>query len=347
MEKLINVSRVIIINSLIIFIFIFLFELFFGFWFDKNNLGIYVREHRNINIHYKVKINNVEKKVNYKRNFFGFREEKNIDPSKIKIIFLGGSTGNERFKNYDETIVGQINKNLSDKKIINASTDGKTLRGHYYDFKYWFERFENFGPEAVIIYAGINDHRILHPKKHDLAFSKNKLIQLRDLVSNNSITIYIFKRLTWKIKSLTNFYDSRYNFNWGEKYKNFKYIDYDTAKKIHNIEELKVNYEEKVKQINERLNILTDEINKYGSKIIFITQIYYDGLVNPELFLVNNLIKEFSEKKNINIIKLDEIIKMSKFDFYDGAHTTVKGSSKIAKVLSTEIIKILEEKNLY
>ena len=59
------------------------------------------------------------------------------------------------------------------------------------------------------------------------------------------------------------------------------------------------------------------------------------------------MIKEFSEKKNINIIKLDEIIKMSKFDFYDGAHTTVKGSSKIAKVLSTEIIKILEEKNLY
>ena len=335
--------KIIKVNLIILTLTILLFEIFFGFWFDKDNFGIYMRENRNINNIYKIKIYDEEKTIIYKRNKFGFRENQNVDPSKIKIIFLGGSTGNEKFKNYDDTIVGQLNKHLKNYKIYNASTDGKTLRGYTYDFKYWFNILKNFNPEVVIAYTGINDHRTKHPINHDQLYSENKFKQIRDYITNNSIIVYIIKQITWKLKAYTNYYDSRYNFNWSQNYKNFSYLDYQEALLIHNKDQLISENLEHVIEIKKRLNLFYNEIKKRKIKLIFVTQIYYDGLKLDEIFLINELIKEFSKVNNIDIIKLDELIVMQKYDFYDGAHTTVKGSQRIANVLAPELLKIISK----
>ena len=51
----------------------------------------------------------------YKRNYWGFRGEE-FDPKNVKVIFEGGSTGNQRFTPEELTIVGLINQKLKLQK---------------------------------------------------------------------------------------------------------------------------------------------------------------------------------------------------------------------------------------
>lgn len=340
-----NLLRVIKINLILIFLILFFFEIFFGFWFKKDNFGIYIRENRNKNEIYKISKNKNIKIINYKREYYGFREEKNINPEKVKIVFLGGSTGNERFKNYQDTIVGNINKINKEFKIYNASTDGKTLRGYSYDLKNWFPKINKLKIKYIIAYTGINDSQKKFPEKHDLNFSNRKIFQLRDYITNNSIIVYLSKKIIWRIKAKKNDYDLKYDFNWEDKYKKFDYINYEKALKIHNKVKLIQEHSSLVNKINQRLVSFYELAKKNKIEIIFITQVYYDGLRQPEIFVTNEIIKKFCKKNSIKIIKLDEIVQMEKNDFYDGTHTTEKGSFKIAKILAPKIKKMIEIKD--
>ena len=94
-----------------------------------------------------------------------------------------------------------------------------------------------------------------------------------------------------------------------------------------------------VYQFRERLNLLKEQIKKYNFTPIFITQIEYSGLKNPNLFIVNETLKNFCLKNNYPIIKLDELIDdMPLNSFYDTMHTTPKGN----KIISNKILPELE-----
>ena len=47
----------------------------------------------------------------YKRNFWGFRGEE-FNPKDVKVIFEGGSTGNQRFTPENLSIVGLLNESF-------------------------------------------------------------------------------------------------------------------------------------------------------------------------------------------------------------------------------------------
>ena len=38
--------KIILLNSIVVIFFLILIEIFFGYWFDKDNFGPYMREHR-------------------------------------------------------------------------------------------------------------------------------------------------------------------------------------------------------------------------------------------------------------------------------------------------------------
>ena len=59
-----------------------------------------------------------------------------------------------------------VPENDIDKKIYNASVNGKTMRGYVYDFNHWFKRIPNFRPEYVIFYLGINDRKFPNDELH-------------------------------------------------------------------------------------------------------------------------------------------------------------------------------------
>ena len=61
-----KLPKILFVNFLILFFFIVLIELFFGYWFDKDNFGPYMREHRMKNQPTIISFENETYKYNYK-----------------------------------------------------------------------------------------------------------------------------------------------------------------------------------------------------------------------------------------------------------------------------------------
>ena len=82
---------------------------------------------------------------------------------------------------------------------------------------------------------------------------------------------------------------------------------------------------------------------KINIKPIFITQINYDGLGSPQLFLVNETLKNFCKKNKFAIIKLDEMLhELEIYSFYDTMHTTPIGNKIIANKIFPKLYEIIK-----
>tara|TARA_B110000971_G_C19933630_1_gene465235 strand:+ start:62 stop:1102 length:1041 start_codon:yes stop_codon:yes gene_type:complete len=338
----IKILKIIFLNVFISFFVIVSFELFFGYWFKDNNFGIYIRELRNVEKHYDNTHNEKKYKYTFKRNFYGFIGNE-INPKEIKIVFEGGSTGEQLFTPPEFRIVDQLNsffkKDEININIINASKGGKTTRGYYNDFENWFSKIKDFNPKVFIFYTGLNDASLKLPKHFDNIKRDNYFEQIEDYIKNNSI-IYEIKT------KVQNKYFGKIRVHYGlyEKnlYNNFKFISYEVAKSKFNLDNL--NSEEIFLINNFEKNLLNLDRKIIETKVIpiFITQVKFDGISSKELFLINEALKKFCKIRNYDIIKLDEIIKsFEKNDFYDPAHTGINGSIKISKILYPYLKNIL------
>ena len=337
-----NSIKIVFFNLSIFIILILLFELFFGYWFKKDSFGIYIRDQRNIEKKFDIIHNNNNYKYTFKRNSLGFIGEE-IDAKKIKIVFEGGSTGEQLFTPPNYRLVDQFNSYFKndkiDIKIINASKGGKTTRGYYNDFKNWFPKIKNFDPKIFIFYTGHNDASLKLPKHFDDIKRENFFDQIEDFIKNNSI-IY---ELKVKVK---NQYFGKIRTNYGlyekDLYDDYKYINYQEAKIKFNLKNL--NLEEKNLLNNFEKNLLNLDKKITETKVvpIFITQVRFNGISTKTLFLVNETLKEFCKLRNYHIIKLDEIVEgFEKNDFYDKIHTGINGSQKISKILYPYLKEIL------
>jgi len=335
--------KLILINFVVLICFISVIEAIFGYWFKENNFGIYMRKERRINWFTEVNINNQNYKFFYKRNFWGFRGVE-FNPQDIKVIFQGGSTGNQRMHPEKLTIVGQLNnllrKDQMDLKIYNSSTDGKSTHGYINDFLYWFPKIPNLKPDYMIFYMGINDTFRNSDKHWDYKVSENKVDKVKDYIKNNSIFVdkyKVFKNKFFPRNILA--YEPESN----NLYENFKYKNFRKA----NSENKNLNSEEEivVKRFKKALVELDRIIVKKDLIPIFITQVMFNGLENRVLFTINNELKIFAQLNNYYIIPLDELVEMDVNDFYDPVHTTPQGSRKIANTLYPFLKKILFSKN--
>ena len=337
--------KIFVYNFLIFFSLIIILETIFGYWFKKENFGIYMRKERKINWQTTSSFYGENYNFFYKRNFWGFRGEE-FDPSDVKIVFEGGSTGNQRFTPENLTIVGLLNdkfKNLNHSILIyNASTDGKSVSGYINDFNFWFSKIPNFNPKYVIFYIGINDRfdnfngRFFLDKK----ISEKKIDQIKDYIKNNSFIVDKFKTIKNKYFPKNTF---AYDLSNNNLYENFNYVDFQSALKLHN------NISEKnlilIKNFRAKLNNLKIKIDELNIQPIFINQLMYDGLKDEKLFLINNELKNFAIENKYSIISLDEILIMKKNDFFDTAHTTPQGSKRIADKIFPLLLDFFRENN--
>ena len=336
--------KIFAINFLFIFIFIGIIEFVFGDWLKSNNFGYAIREHRNINIPMSVKFDGKKYDYFFKRNSLGFIGGE-INPEEIKIIFLGGSTGEEMFKPYQHSLVGKLNEKLFKDKfkylIVNASKGGKSTRGYVNDFAYWFSRIEKFNPKVFIFYIGINDSMLNLPGHFDEIEKKNLFEKIEDYLKNNSIFYRLKKKIEIKYFSKIRKY---YGLRDESLYKNFKLINYEDAKKKYTKNKLDKNNKIILKNFKKNLENLKKIINDKNINPIFITQIKYNGLEDKNLFLINEYLKEFCKTNNYDVIKLDEMnYNLDEKDFYDNVHTTIKGSEKISNLLYPKLKKYLEK----
>ena len=340
-----NFFKVTIYNFFIFLFLIIILEIIFGYWFKKENFGIYMRKERKINWQTISSFDEKEYNFSYKRNFWGFRGEE-FNPKDVKVIFEGGSTGNQRFTPQNLTIVGLLNesfKNLNyNLKIHNASTDGKSLSGYINDFNFWFPKIPNFNPKYVIFYIGINDRFDNFDGKYflDNKISEKKLDQFKDYIKNNSFIVDKFKLIKNKHFPKNTF---AYDFSNNSLYENYEYVDYQKALKIHN----KIDDDNLIliKNFTLKLNQLNLIIKKLKIKPIFINQLMYDGLKDEKLFLINNALKNFAFENNYYLIALDEILIMKKNDYFDTAHTTPQGSKRIADKIFPLLLEFFKKNN--
>ena len=332
-----------------IFIFIFLvilIELIFGNWLKSENFGFSIRELRNVNIPMSVKYDQKKYDYNFKRNNYGFIGEE-INPKDIKIVFMGGSTGEEMFKPYEYSIVGLLNSKFKEDeiniKITNASKGGKSTRGYVNDFLYWFPKIKDFNPNTYIFYTGLNDSSLSLPDHYDQVIKENTYSKLEDYIKNNSIFYEFKKKIELKYFSKIRKY---YGLEEKNLYDNFELINYKAAMLKFSKKKIDDEMLIKIENFSKNLENLKYIIDKKRLNPIFITQIQYNGIDNHSLFVINEYLKDFCKKNNYKIIKLDEMnFKLDDKDFYDHVHTTVKGSKKISNLIYSDLKKYLKVKN--
>jgi len=345
LKKTKNLIKILIANMLVFFAAIVLVEVFFGYWF-KNKLENKLSSERNI---YRIYVTNFKYLNNsslYIKNNFGFRvRSTDEDISFPDIVFIGGSTVNQKFLNYDETTVGILKKNLSNYKILNAGVDGMSVKGHINSFEMWFDKINKFKPKYYIFLIGINDRYMIETFRFrdyiDNLEESDDRSNLREYLESNSFfftkgrivksVLYLKYGIDLGIKKVKR------NHVYIERNK-FKFVSYLDRKNQYLLlsKKEKQKYEKFKKWYLDQLNQLTEKVKERGAIPIFINQTTgygqsFESLVVAETVLDNCKIKKI---KCIDVAgKLD----FEYEDFYDESHLNISGSKKIANYILSEL----------
>jgi len=341
--------KIISINLFIFLILVVFIELFFGYWFDKNNLGPYVREHRLRKTNYTTTFENKEYNFTYERNYYGIRG-KDFPPEKIEIIMVGGSTTDERYKPIEFTIAeligSELKKDNKNIKIFNLGIEGQSTNGHFINIDYWFKKIPKFKPKYIIYYIGINDQYI-----EDINYNKfndgnilniDKKTAFYDNFKSRSITYDLLRKTKHKfIKPKLSFtYDFDKSIN-DPKNKNIEFLDYDQFAKNLN-EDLLQKHKKLVDQYITRVQKLYDKTTEFGSTPIFINQLTAEGYFNKKLASLNTALIDYCNLQKYFCIDVSKKLKGKKEFWWDVIHTTPRGSLEIAKIIAPELKKILD-----
>lgn len=334
-----KIFKIAFINFLVLVFVILMVEVFFGTWFT-NNFKYKLSSERNIDRIYKFDFDYHKGTSHYIRNTYGFRTNKSkFNPSKIEIVFVGGSTINQKFINYEDSIVGLISKENNNSKIVNAGIDGMSIKGHINSFKFWFDKIKNFTPKYYIFTLGINDRHLIRTlsfRDHvdnleESSFKGN----LREYLESNSF----FYNKGRYIKSALFL---KFNLDIGTRKvkKNHVYIERDRIEftSYENIKNKfkKINDNEKKRYIDfelwylNKLKNLTDLVRKRNSEPIFITQTTGYGHSFESLVVAETIIKHCNIEKLI-CLNLAKNLDLNYEDFYDENHLNINGSKKFAE----------------
>lgn len=345
--------KVIFIN-LILFIFLFVFvDLSLGYFYGNLQFSHFLNSKRLVNKKISYIFDGKKKNINYQRDYFGFRNNSDFskyDIEDVKIVLTGGSTSDELILPYEQTIVGQLNsfflKDNLKHKIYNASESGKSLRGIFHDFDKWFGKIDNFNPDYMIFYIGINERDIRYVKykkedevnptifeliKHNSFFLQNKRFYKKlDFIKNDT--------KIFEAKNLGGFFIDDEKIN--QQIKNSLVINYRSAKQKY---KLKNDYIEILDSYEFNLNLLKQIIKRENIKPIFISQIDYRLNGDEKLFFLNEKLNDFCIKNGFKIINLNKIIDEKKIGnfFVDYIHTNADGSEFIAKKIYKELLEII------
>ena len=342
-----KITKIFIINSFIVLLFISIIELCFGYWFDKNNFGPHLREHRMKNQRILWTDENEEVEYFYRRNYYGFRGA-DIDPSEIEGVILGGSNIEERYKPEEYTITEFLNKKLKKNniniKFINGGIEGQSTAGMISGFNNWLLKLKNFKPKFIIFYIGINDvglsDNIILDNINDghILKTSNKEIFF-DNIKSRSIIIDSIKKFKFKYLPRKGFvkYDGKLTKNYLQ---NYDFIKYDYAIKNYNFKLLQKTHKQKIKNYLKRIDLLEKYSRKINSIPIFVNNINSGGH-RKIIFTLNRSLINHCIKKNYYCIDLTSKLVPQKNLWFDGAHTSKKGSSTIADIIYPDLEKII------
>jgi len=358
-KKIINIILFNIIFTLFLFLLlislIFIIEIISGRYLSKNKLDC-AYLHCNANYNYKNRSRentikgdlSVFYQINYKKDEYGFRgRRKSI--SDIDILTIGGSTTDEKFLNYKDTWSEQLEEKFKivgkDIDVVNAGIDGQSSHGHIWSLKNWFPKIKGFKTKYIIFYMGINENlKETSSNKHDLEI-ENSTIKAK-------IKFYIQRNNGFLYKIYNIFAKKYYNLFMNQGY-NPLYPEYSKILK----KEFIPTYKQK-SNLKKNLNHIVKLSKKIDAIPIFVTQrTLFWKKENNQILIANNVktynksyyhfekfvsdtIIEFCAEHNVLCIDVFNNVQFKLDDFFELAHTTHKGSQKIADFIFEKLTKV-------
>ncbi len=356
-----KISKILFYNSITIFIFIFLIEIIFGGWFNKNNFGAYFKEHRMKKVPYSIKYKNKIYDYTYTRNYLGFRGPE-LETNEIKAVFIGGSTADERWLPEKFTIVGNLNKLLKkdniNLKIVNAGIEGQSTVGYLVNFTHWFSKLEDFKPRYFIFYTGINDMWRDKFDKFDYSDGVAKLVEndkfsfFIDNIKSKSFFINSFRKIRYSSLASKNSifldhdkgikeYPNSQAISYGDS-SNYNYLVYSKALKNINTQELLKSEQKKITFYLKNIDELVEYSKNYNATPIFINQVMANGAHEKSLLALTVALNNHCKIKDLKCVDLASNFYGEQEYWYDGIHTTPLGSEVISKKIYPTLKKIIQ-----
>ena len=334
-----NLLNIFFINLIVLFIILFLIEIFTGsYFFGIKNCGYF---ECNIKEKYKVDLYTKEKKIiEYNKDKYGFRgKRKNLID--VDIVVVGGSTSNQRFLNIADTWIDKFENKLNkigyEYDVISAGLDGQSSFGHVWNFDNWFNKIENFKPKYIFFYLGINEHENSNNYDNPINLIEGFSILNKTkfyIKNNNGILIKTYLRLK------NHFQDDKLN------------VAHKKRKAIYNTINNQTNINVDLKKFENNLKKLILLTKEKQAIPVFITQktlrwkkdknkVY--SIDNTNYFLKEKIISEkiidICRMNNIRCIDVFKNLSLTVADTYDLIHLNPEGSSRLSNFVFNEFIK--------
>ena len=352
--------NLIMVNYIALFLGLIIIEVIFGNWFFEDNLNllnILKNVTKEYSIHDLYKWNS--KSIVYKRDNYGFRG-KYSSLKDIDIITMGGSTTDQRYISegftYQDVLIENFRQNGKRINIVNAGIDGQSSVGHIKCFDLWFNKIPQLKAKYILVFIGINDMYVSSGWSTDIMINENSYNKtFSKYIIERSALFYLYKVISGlnkmeQVGHKKQIFDS---LNWTHKLKlkdHKKFIQIDLE-----------NYEN-------RLKILVEKIENFGSKPIFVTQSerrLYDfiddkliGVKSIREFkgkvvngtdyyqlirLMNEKTRKVAEEFNCIFIDLENELEFNiRDEFYDHCHHKPSGAKKIGDYLYIKLKNIFK-----
>ena len=333
--------KIIIFNFISIILLYVLIEFLTGISLSKNKLNCsYLL--CNANYSYLNTFTSDKKKINYKKDKYGFRGRiKKIN--EIDIITVGGSTTDERYLNIEDTWANNLEyyfKSINKKiDVVNAGVDGQSTYGHIWNFENWFKKIIGLRSKYIIYYLGINEHN----KNVTFATYKDTsiLAKIKIIIKNNN-------GISWKLYNYINSKKDYLNVGHIKREASYQLVSFEKNKPNKNLLKLDENFEKKLITRLDKIKNLTFD---FGSIPIFITQrtlrwkiednsvFSIDKNINyyEREKLISDIIMQFCKTSEILCVDLFSSINFETEDSYDLVHLNSSGSKKVSKLIFQEL----------
>jgi lysophospholipase L1-like esterase len=285
----------------------------------------------------------------YRRDHWGFRGA-GVDPARIEILTIGGSTTNQLYLPDPltwQTVMGDAMAAAGRPSVIaNAGIDGQSTIGHLFNFDAWFPFVPGLHPRMVLAYVGINDAMIGKLTPDSLAFSS-----FHKWFRHNSALFRLGRTVSGALEARrANLTHAAIDFDHAQWTDQPNTPDNSTA---HPASDLG--------QYSERLRRLVERIRAIGAVPVLVTQTRGDYRIEPDGRVIGlvgedrlngidhwRLLGAFNAatlavcaETGAVCLDLADAVRFAPGDFYDHVHNTPAGAERIGLWLAGRIRPLL------
>jgi lysophospholipase L1-like esterase len=284
----------------------------------------------------------------YRRDAMGFRGS-GVDPARITILTLGGSTTNQLYLPEEATWQAVLARSLRqmghDTVVANAGLDGQSTVGMIADLDLWIPNVPHLKPRLALAYVGINDVHIRPTWRDGLHFVKfNRALEQR------SALVRLWTIVAGSIRAQRA--------DLGHRAVDFARAQWtdQPAQPDWQAGQLEAN----LAAYKARLVRIAELIERLGAVPVFISQTRADyRLENGRLFGIaksegpngvdqgralarfNAATLEVCRERRVACLDLASELHFADGDFYDYEHNTPQGAEKIGRWLAGRLAGLI------